>query len=370
MWANFRLDTIYNGNWFGQWVNKIDRVSGTIEGSVTVGHAPTHVITNPDPSSPEVGVLSVPLSGEDSIVKVADDANGFRVIDSSPTGTGHTHPHAHWLTCGSGATTVVPNTFTGVGFAGSVSFLDTTSGALLGEVTYSAADPLRKALLMPIAVGECHVNDVQTAFITDAVSGQVSVFDVASRTLVKNIPVTLTPDGQEGYDITHTLQVPIQTPVSPGGKWVATAVLSLTSVARSATGSPDHVAIIDAQKQQLIKMLPTPGGTHGINWGAKLGGGYYAYVTSQFSNVLTVIDPDPDGDGDGSDAAVVGSIRLANGSKGAGATDGTGGQGVKPLPMTHDGWIQPTVALSGTGELSPEVEGWISALTAEQKDPH
>ena len=37
--------------------------------------------------------------------------------------------------------------------------------------------------------------------------------------------------------------------------------------------------------------------------------------------------------------------------------------------MTHDGWIQPTVALSGTGQLSPEVEGWIRLLTPAQKDP-
>jgi len=66
---------------------------------------------------------------------------------------------------------------------------------------------------------------------------------------------------------------------------------------------------------------------------------------------------------------VVGTILVANRSRGAGPTDGTGGQGVKPLPMTHDGWIQPTVALAGTGQLSPEVEGWINKLTPEQKDP-
>jgi hypothetical protein len=146
-------------------------------------------------------------------------------------------------------------------------------------------------------------------------------------------------------------------------------VLSLTTVARSSTGSADHVAIIDARTDQIVKRIGTPGGTHGVNWGAKLGGGYYAYVTSQFSNVLTVIDPDPNGDDDGSDAAIVGSIRLANGSAGAGVTDGTGGQGVKPLPMVHDGWIQPTVALAGTGQLSAEVESWLTALTPAQKDP-
>jgi YVTN family beta-propeller protein len=369
MWANFELDTIYNANWFGRWINKIDRRSGVINESITVGHAPTHLITNPNQASPQVGVLSVPLSAENNIVKVADDADGFRVIDSRPTGSGNNHPHGHWLTCGDGATTVVPNVFKGIGLAGSVSFVDTLSGAVIQEITYSAKDPLRAALLMPIAVGECHVNEVHKAYVANAVSGQVSVFDVATRTLTRNIPVTLTPDNQSGFDLTHTLQVPIQTPVSADGKWVATAVLSLTTAARSSTGSADHVVLIDARTDQIVKRLGTPGGTHGINWGAKLGGGYYAYVTSQFSNVLTVIDPDPNGDDDGSDAAIVGSIRLTNGSAGAGVTDGTGGQGVKPLPMVHDGWIQPTVALAGTGQLSAEVESWITALTPEQKHP-
>ena len=50
-------------------------------------------------------------------------------------------------------------------------------------------------------------------------------------------------------------------------------------------------------------------------------------------------------------------------------TDGTGGQGLKPLPTVYDGWMQDTVALSGTGRLSAEVEGWIAALTKEQRNP-
>jgi hypothetical protein len=145
--------------------------------------------------------------------------------------------------------------------------------------------------------------------------------------------------------------------------------MSLTTVPRATTGTADHVAIIDTQSNQIVAYVPTPAGTHGVNWGAKLGGGYYAYVTNQHANVLTVIDPDPDGNGDGADAAVVGTILLANGSEGAGVTDGTGGQGVKPLPMTHDGWMQRTVELVGTGELSGEVESWIALLTDQQKNP-
>ena len=123
------------------------------------------------------------------------------------------------------------------------------------------------------------------------------------------------------------------------------------------------IALLPTYAQNALKSDLFYIGTHGVNWGAKLGGGYYAYVTNQHANVLTVIDPDPDGDDNGSDAAVVGTILLANGSPWAGPTDGTGGQGIKPLPMTHDGWIQKTVDLVGTGILSVEVEGWIAALT-------
>jgi YVTN family beta-propeller protein len=367
MWANFPLNVVYNGNWFGKWINKIDRPSGGILNSITVGEAPTHIITVP--TGPQKGVLTVPLSADNNMVKVRDEAGGLQIVDSDPTGTGRNHPHGHWLTCGLGDRTIVPNVFKGIGPAGSVSIIDTASGNVLKEFRQNPNDPLTAPLLMPIAVGECHVNHVHKAYVANLVSGMVTVINVDTRTITKNIPVTLAPDGQTGLNIFHTLQGPIQTPVSPDEKWAATAVFSLTNVARPPTNSADHVAIIDTTTDRVVAFVPTPAGTHGVNWGAKRGGGYYAYVTNQHANVLSIIDPDPNGDGNGADAAAVGTILLANRSTGAGATDGTGGQGVKPLPMTHDGWIQPTVALSGTGRLSPEVEGWISLLTPAQKDP-
>jgi YVTN family beta-propeller protein len=368
MWANFSLNTVYNGNWFGQWINKIDRTSGRILNSITVGEAPTHIITIPT-VGPEMGVLTVPLSADDKLLKVQDSPSGLAIIDNKPTGEGKTHPHGHWLTCGTGDRTIVPNVFKGIGPAGSISIMDTASGAILKEFVQNPNDPLTAPLLMPIAVGECHVNGVAKAYVANVVSGMVTVINVDTQTILGNIPVTLAPDGQTGLDIFHTLQAPIQTPVSPNERWAATAVLSLTNVDRPPTNSADHVAIIDTTTDQVVAYVATPAGTHGVNWGAKLGGGYYAYATNQHSNALTIIDPDPNGDNNGADAAAVGTILLSNRSRGAGVTDGTGGQGVKPLPMTHDGWIQPTVALSGTGQLSPEVEGWIGKLTPEQKDP-
>jgi plastocyanin len=81
MWANFSLDTVYNGNWFGQWINKIDRPSGLILNSITVGEAPTHIITIPTPG-PEAGVLTIPISADNDMVKVKDTPAGLQIIDS------------------------------------------------------------------------------------------------------------------------------------------------------------------------------------------------------------------------------------------------------------------------------------------------
>jgi hypothetical protein len=133
--------------------------------------------------------------------------------------------------------------------------------------------------------------------------------------------------------------VPIQPPLSPDGRFVGVAVMSLTTVARPCTGSSDHVAIIDTAADTVVKFLGVPteagkaNGAHGANFGAKLGGGYYVHVASRFSNKLTVVDLDPNGDGSAADAAAVGRVLLANGVPGGPrTTDGTGGQGIKPLP--------------------------------------
>ncbi len=406
MWANFEFDVIYNGKWFGKWVNKIDRATGVVLDSVEVGFSPTHIITDPNPDSDEFGFLHIPISAENDIVRVEDQGDRLHVEDSNPSGEGRNHPHGHWLQCGKGARTVMPNVFKGKGFAGSISVIDTESGDVEKEFLFDPNDPLQSALLMPLAAGECHVEGISKAYVGNVVTGTVTVIDLGDAyfppqdpMITKNICVTLLPGTSQaqidalvagsgegnGCDVAgvagpavplfHTLQLPIQTPVSPDGKWVATAVFSLVNLdgtlglERSAVGTDDHVAIIDTSTDRVVAFLPSPAGTHGINWGAKKGGGYYAYVTAQHSNVLTVIDPDPNNDGNANDAAVVGQISLANGTAGAGPTDGTGGQGVKPLPMVHDGWIQPAVALAGTGQLSVEVEGWISSLTAQQMNP-
>ena len=105
--------------------------------------------------------------------------------------------------------------------------IDTESGDVIKEFNHDPNDPLRSALLMPLAAGECHVDlpggvHMHKAYIGNVVTGLVTVMDVGNDPgdvpeLLKNIPVTKKPNGGIGGTILDTLQVPIQTPVSPDG---------------------------------------------------------------------------------------------------------------------------------------------------------
>jgi hypothetical protein len=77
-----------------------------------------------------------------------------------------------------------------------------------------------------------------------------------------------------------------------------------------------------------------------VNFGAKAGGGYYAYVSSTFSNELIVVDGDPNNDGDSSDAEIVGRISLVSSNTQTDdkivGLEGTGGQGVLAIPNVYN----------------------------------
>jgi hypothetical protein len=91
----------------------------------------------------------------------------------------------------------------------------------------------------------------------------------------------------------------IQTPVSPDGKFVISG--------NTLTGA---ISTIDAITDMIVRSVTCDPGCHGLNSGAKEGGGYYAYVTSKFSNRLIVLAYDPNGDGDVSDAVITGWVVL------------------------------------------------------------
>jgi YVTN family beta-propeller protein len=370
MWADTLNRTVYNGHWFGRWHNKIARANGDVLTTVEVGDAPTHTVTNPNEASAHFGHLTLPLSARDIFLRLLDPGGSTeqRIVDSDPTGVGRNHPHAQWLTS-NGSRIVFPNVFKGLGVAGSISVVNAENSQILREFR-------GPAITMPVATGIQSVARGNKAYVANIVSGQVSVINLTTLRHLRDIPVTLTPSCQSGpqVDVFHTLQVPIQLPVSPDSRFVGVAVLSLTTVPRSCTGFADHIAIIDTTTDTVVKFLGIPArpgtsaGTHGANWGAKLGGGYYLHVAGQFSNMMSVVDVDPNGDGNAADAFVAGRIFLANGSPGGPrVTDGVGGQGIKPLPNVYDGWVQDTVAR--VAQTDPEVRGWIGQLTACQRNP-
>src|SRR4029450_11108258 len=91
-----------------------------------------------------------------------------------------------------------------------------------------------------------------------------------------------------------------ETPVTHRAKFVITPA--------TLTGT---ITIIDTATDALVKVLPCSAGCHGVNFGAKKGGGYSAYVSSKFSNDLIVVDPDPNDDGNPLDAQIAGRVILS-----------------------------------------------------------
>ena len=143
MWANFALDTVYNGNWFGKWINKIDRASGSILDSITVGEAPTHIITIPIPGSASSGVLTIPFSADNDMVKVRGHGRTVcDIVDTRPHRRGQAPTRtATGSPAATGERAIVPNVFKGLGVAGSVSIMDTATGDVLREFEHDAERP-------------------------------------------------------------------------------------------------------------------------------------------------------------------------------------------------------------------------------------
>jgi hypothetical protein len=202
---------------------------------------------------------------------------------------------------------------------------------------------------LPIATGM--MPDASKYYTSNYVDSTISCISIGAPACqtpggavpTKTIPLLLGGAGLANYDpiggtgLATSGALPIQTPVSPDGKYVITAnTLSAT------------ITIIDTATDTLVKVLPCSAGCHGVNFGAKKGGGYYAYVSSKFANDLIVVNFDPNDDGNPMDAQIAGRIILAtaNGDPDVQADDqvtahaGMGGQGVLPIPLVYNGWVQ------------------------------
>jgi hypothetical protein len=290
MWTDKNQKLIYVTQWFDKYVTTVDRSTGKMVNNIKVGEAPAHVMTRVDTDQVHVG-----LNGEDSVVELtAGGGSIVRYIDVSPPGDLPAQPHAHWMGH-DGQTMVTPNSNTA----------DSTFYEFGPDAIFAKPD----VGVLPIASGM--MPDSSKYYVSNFLSNSLSVISMTGPNkgeVINTInlledydPITGVPDdgdlNNDGDSVIGAL--PIQTPVSPNGKYLVTAN-TLTAT----------ITIVDTDTDNAIKTLACDAGCHGVQFGAKKGGGYYTYVTSKFANTLLVVDIDPNNDGEADDAVIVGRILL------------------------------------------------------------
>jgi hypothetical protein len=344
MWTDIGQTVIYQTQWFDTKFTVFNRVTGALVQNIDVGESPAHVMTRVDTDQ-----VHVSINGEDSVVELSPFGAGIdRRIATSFPGELPAQPHAHWMSH-DGHTMVTPNSNTN-----DSTRIDIPSGTIVAK-TFTGMLPIASGM-MPDA-SKYYVSNYIDSSITCISIGPPACRAGANTVATKNIHLLLggTTVGNynpiTGTGFSSSGALPIQTPVSPHGKFVVTGN-TLTAT----------ITIIDTATDELIKVLPCGAGCHGVNFGAKIGGGYYAYVSSKFSNDLIVVDPDPNDDGHASDALIVGRVLLVAGASTSAddpvsAYAGMGGQGVLPIPLVYNGWVQKL----------PNV--WKRQLTPKQRNP-
>ena len=338
MWTDKDYRYLYQTEWFADKLDVFDRATGQFIRSTQVGHNPAHVMTETGSDKLVVGINA----GNEVVELAPGGTNVLRRISVSPTGEVR-HPHAHW-TSADGKTVVTPNVMTN-----NASVIDMPTGTVKTEPTgqfpiatsmtpdsskFYTADFLGESIsCVSLAANACNSDNGQKV--------HSKTIDLWSNYSPQDGPKSDAPFGG----------LMIQLPVSPDGKALVGAnVLSQT------------VTVVDPKTDKVVKDLPCAGGCHGINFGAKKGGGYYAYVSNKFANVMQIIDIDPNNDGNISDAKVAGQLTLnptATTKMDGSIADkaGYGGQGVLAIPLVYNGWAQQNQG------------NWRSQLTCQQLNP-
>ena len=363
MWTDRDQKVIYQTQWFDERLTVFDRKTGAFMHDLNAGPAPSHVMTRANNdlvhvaqnggnnvrefndlagsggAGPNQFLRDIPMR-DDLVVKDGDIINA-------------THPHGHWMSS-TGDKMVTPN--------------ENVNTSTIYNFPAGAIQATNDTGAVPIATGM--MPDSSKYYVANFLDSTITVIDMNTNTVMKTI--NLLNDTQDGgsnsYDpITGAIQnfvggLPIQTPVSPDGTNMVTAN-TLTAT----------ITIVDTKKDKVVAMLPCDPGCHGVQYGAKKDGGYYAYVANKFSNVMLIVDPDPDGNGDPSDAKLAGRVLLA----GTGTDDtvignpGMGGQGVLAVPNVYNGWVQKwTDPDNGcAANAGSDCATWAGQLTSAQKAP-
>jgi YVTN family beta-propeller protein len=336
LWTDKDQNVIYATQWFDSKLAVYDRQTGALIRNVSVGESPAHVMTLTD--NDLIHITNNGDSRTDSVMELAPLATEvLRRID-----IGRGTPHGHWMSH-DGKHMVTPNVTSG----------DTTQYNFRTNAI-EAIVPVSGEFSHPLAIGM--LPNADKYYVANMFDNTITAVDMSTHTVIKHINLLENYNPLSGAVSGPVGAWPIQTPVSPDGKNMVTA--------NTLSGT---ITIIDtrpglATTDTAVKMLPCDPGCHGVQYGAKQGGGYYAYVSSKFSNRLLVVDPDPNADGDPSDASIAGSIGLF--ASDATLRDdaitgnpGMGGQGILPIPLVYNGWVQNLPA------------SWSNQLTETQRHP-
>ena len=380
MWSNTEGNIIYQTQWFDSRLASIDRENAEVLDEITIGDSPSHVMTRPADGN----TAYIAMNGDNfdnSIVEVSLNPNNGNLNSVGTLDIDQPHPHGHWM---NNDIMVTPNAFTGTS---SIYNFDTENTTVVPHTDLLAVS--QNAFTVPIATGmhpsgeKYYVANLLDQTVTCVSTGTAACVD--GENLVDTKPILLVtglPNLFTAGDLTPVQDgpaglLPIQTPVDPTGRYVVTATLL------------PSIVIIDTEIDQMVLSMACDAGCHGVNFGANVDGGYNAYVSSKFSNALIVFDPtdaieaDLDGETGNQNGilepseadGVVGRVILATENSSDNPNfDGTpnglhgmGGQGVLAIPNPYDGWIEATVA---SDNLSAEMQGWITQLSTDQKDPY
>lgn len=376
-WASHDQKYIYNTEWHGKSLYVHDRENFSLVQEIEIGQDPAHVMTRVDTAQVHVG-----LNGEDAVVELNTAADGKvsfnparpggkgRILVQNP-GDKQAQPHAHWMGH-DGKSMVTPNSNTSDSTL--FSFDDYTIKGKNGTGTLPIAssimpDSSKYYVSNYLGHSISVMNGPNVLNNYTGVGGLKGAGPYQPGEKIKDIPLIDPTPGTGNYNILTGPTgapiggLPIQTPVSPDGKFVITG--------NTLTGT---ITIIDTKTDTLVAMVPCDPGCHGVNFGAKKDGGYYAYVTSKFSNRLIVLDYDQDNNGilgdqanNNQPPAVAGSVVLVNDDPTKtddtiSGNKGMGGQGVLAVPNVYNGWVQKLP--SGEGANS-----FCGQLTVAQRSP-
>jgi|GEM_PF-779876 len=317
MWTDKDEKYIYQTEWFGHMLDVFDRNTGQLVRRIEVGPSPTHVMTRTDTDQ-----LHVALGGGGEVMELAPGAT--KIDRKIPVGSPDepiAHPHAHWMS-GNAKWMATPNVN-----LYNASIVDIKKGTFRHDETgefpiATGMDPASKRTYMADFLG--------ATISCISLEEPACIGDSGAKVHYKKIDLWDNYDPIKGSNGGGWGGLPIQIAVSPDGS-TGLAANTLTS----------SITVFDPKTDKVVGWLPCDAGCHGVNFGAKKGGGYYGYITSKFANVLTIVDID----GKASDAKVVGKL-LTNAISDTKTDDnvvdyaGMGGQGIIPIPIAYEGWVE------------------------------